>query len=398
MQCAIPSNPDIVGIGVRTAIYAQNLFSFVPAIWAIWDKKVDIYELEAVETQSTTILITAFAIIISAVIQALSSGLTNFHAIIILNLSWMNNTNTFIWFLLFAQRVDWSNWRAMLISWCRGIMHRELDVEYMAAISTDAKGNPREIADKPQARNPEKRTGLRRIIKYPVLVIGSVHLSLMAVLGLWLWANPGDFGSISPPCSMSASVLVVGNKIPLASQGLRDWSMLIYSVLVAPGFNLIIPMVSIVAIHIFYNPNNVKPPTTQNYIPTVVGLLILAIINIIFIIDIEVMLLVNKPLQQGGDLDWTFGQTLALLLLLVPIRDTVETFMMRREKRRQNEHTDSLRKAVEMGEIGVIQGLIEKGADVNVVTSKVSLKCDVLEISNQFYRGKISYCITAGSV
>ncbi|KAH8822487.1 hypothetical protein DL96DRAFT_1428059, partial [Flagelloscypha sp. PMI_526] len=107
------SNPDVVGIGVRTAIYAQNVLSFAPAIWALWDKQVEPFELESVETQSTTILITAFAILISAVIQARTFGLANLHAVVVLNLSWMNNTNTFIWFLLFAQRSNWSNWRAI---------------------------------------------------------------------------------------------------------------------------------------------------------------------------------------------------------------------------------------------------------------------------------------------
>ncbi|KAH8809594.1 hypothetical protein DL96DRAFT_1671751 [Flagelloscypha sp. PMI_526] len=109
----IPSNPDIVGVGVRTATYAQNLLSFVPALWALWDKEVEQFELESVETQSTTILITAFAILISAIVQALTLGLTNFHATIILNLSWMNNTNTFIWFLLYAQHKNWSSWQAL---------------------------------------------------------------------------------------------------------------------------------------------------------------------------------------------------------------------------------------------------------------------------------------------
>ncbi|KAF9077393.1 hypothetical protein BDP27DRAFT_1209232, partial [Rhodocollybia butyracea] len=102
--CSIPANPDIAGIGVRTAIYAQALLSFIPAFWAIWDNKVEEFELESIETQSTTILITAFAILVSAFVQATtqSIGLTSFYGTIILNLSWMNNTNTFIWFLLFV--------------------------------------------------------------------------------------------------------------------------------------------------------------------------------------------------------------------------------------------------------------------------------------------------------
>ncbi|KAJ7090620.1 hypothetical protein C8R44DRAFT_562448, partial [Mycena epipterygia] len=96
------SDPDISGIGVRVAIYAQNLLSFIPAVWALWDGKITDAELDSVETQSTTILITAFAILISAMVEARMVGLTNYHASIVLNLSWMNNTNTFIYFLLYV--------------------------------------------------------------------------------------------------------------------------------------------------------------------------------------------------------------------------------------------------------------------------------------------------------
>ncbi|KAJ7262804.1 hypothetical protein C8J57DRAFT_1009108, partial [Mycena rebaudengoi] len=96
--------PDISGIGVRAAIYAQNLLGFVPALSALWDGRVASYELEAVETQSTTMLITAFAILIAAMVQVHIQALSIFHASIILNLSWMSNTNTFIYFLLYIQR------------------------------------------------------------------------------------------------------------------------------------------------------------------------------------------------------------------------------------------------------------------------------------------------------
>ncbi|KAJ6582972.1 hypothetical protein DFH09DRAFT_1029403 [Mycena vulgaris] len=99
----IPSDPDISGIGIPVAIYAQNLLSFIPAIGAFWDGRVSAYELESIETQSTTIIIAAFAILISAMVQARTQGLSNFHASIVLSLSWMNNTNTFIYFLLYVQ-------------------------------------------------------------------------------------------------------------------------------------------------------------------------------------------------------------------------------------------------------------------------------------------------------
>jgi 5'-deoxynucleotidase YfbR-like HD superfamily hydrolase len=31
-MCMIPADPDISGIGVRAAIYLQNLLSFIPAV------------------------------------------------------------------------------------------------------------------------------------------------------------------------------------------------------------------------------------------------------------------------------------------------------------------------------------------------------------------------------
>jgi hypothetical protein len=101
MSACIPADPDISGIGVRVAIYVQNLLSFIPVIGVLRDKEVSVNELESVESQSTTILITAFAILTSAMVETQTTGLSVFHANIILNLSWMNNTNTFIYFLLY---------------------------------------------------------------------------------------------------------------------------------------------------------------------------------------------------------------------------------------------------------------------------------------------------------
>lgn len=105
MDCigVIPTNPDISGVGVRAAIYIQNFLSFLPALWALRDGKISSDELEAVERQSTTILITAFAILISTLIQLKTYGLSAFHTSIILNLSWINNTNAFIYFILYIQ-------------------------------------------------------------------------------------------------------------------------------------------------------------------------------------------------------------------------------------------------------------------------------------------------------
>jgi hypothetical protein len=140
-SCYIPANPDISGIGVRTAIYAQNILSFIPAFYALVDGVVDPKELQTIKDQSTTILVTAFAILISTIFQTWKYGLSDFHASVVLNLSWMNNTNTFIYFILYVHHRSrlsgkdkisstWSAWARHVAAWlprrCRAFLLRLL--------------------------------------------------------------------------------------------------------------------------------------------------------------------------------------------------------------------------------------------------------------------------------
>ena len=116
VDCLIRSNADIAGVGVRIAVYVQNILCFFPALWAIADEKITEYELDSMENMSTTNLVVAFGILISCFIQAPTLGLTNFHTSIVLSMSWMNNTNVFIYFLLYAARLKnhYGNWVILL--------------------------------------------------------------------------------------------------------------------------------------------------------------------------------------------------------------------------------------------------------------------------------------------
>ncbi|KAJ7846600.1 hypothetical protein B0H14DRAFT_2357514, partial [Mycena olivaceomarginata] len=109
----IPANPDISGIGVCAAIYAQNLLCFAPVVAHLWDGNVSADEMRGVTDQSIGMLAIAFAILISTIIGAANvrSGqiITSFHAAVILDLSWMNNTSTWIWFLLYAHHLTKPN-------------------------------------------------------------------------------------------------------------------------------------------------------------------------------------------------------------------------------------------------------------------------------------------------
>ena len=88
-ELCIPANPDISGIGVRIAIYAQNFLCFAPVVADLWDGVVTTKEMKGIMDQSVGMLSIAFAILISTIIQATGSsnttggGLSSFHAAII---------------------------------------------------------------------------------------------------------------------------------------------------------------------------------------------------------------------------------------------------------------------------------------------------------------------------
>jgi hypothetical protein len=95
----IPGNADISG--VRSAVYTQNLICILSALWVLSDGKVTTEKLEYAEMQTTNNLIIAFAILISVMVQASTFGIPNYHANTALMMSWMNNTNTFVYFILY---------------------------------------------------------------------------------------------------------------------------------------------------------------------------------------------------------------------------------------------------------------------------------------------------------
>ncbi|KAF5366877.1 hypothetical protein D9757_011933 [Collybiopsis confluens] len=371
--CTIPPNSDISGIGVRVAIYAQNILCFLPVIVHLWDGEVSADEMKGVKDQSIGMLAIAFAILISTIVEALTQStvtgqaIDRFHAAIILDLSWMNNTSTWIWFLLYAHHrtrskqepieATWNAW------WNKGLY------------------SPlRRIFDETRSRQgawDRIRAFIlslfHLIADAAVLSIGSVHLSLMSAVGIWLWHDPSKFspGSLPPGCDSTLSLTIFGSAVPFVSLALRIFSLIIYGLFLIPGLNLIPPFVFFLSIHISYNwsrrthkrfwswwqkaYNNITgafyranhpiteemtkprttdsntnssfqhPATTSAYPGALnIGLAALVVVNMLFIIDIEKTL--QKVGTESGEDEWGFGQVLALLLLVLPLRDAWNAF------------------------------------------------------------------------
>jgi hypothetical protein len=99
-------------------------------------------------------------------------------------------------------------------------------------------------------------------------------------------------------------------------------------------------------------------------------LALLGVINIIFIVDIELTLSRNKHLQNGGDDLWGFGQVLALLLLVLPLRDAwnalqdIQTGLRGLQQQLQQGFQQVLREEVAATPIVErLRVLIDQGAD-----------------------------------
>ncbi|KAJ7049075.1 hypothetical protein C8F01DRAFT_792230 [Mycena amicta] len=424
-RCIIPANPDVSGIGVRAAIYAQNLLCFAPVVAHLRDGNVSAAEMNGVKDQSIGMLAIAFAILISTIIEATTTnitgqGLTRFHAAVILDLSWMNNTSTWIWFLLYIHHLTkpdpndsektvpvpatWSAWTDVLLAPLRWLVKGTVDPEKYAASS----------------RMPVRITVVRRswyfFSQKAVLTLGSFHLSLMAAIGIWLWSNPSKFGS---PIPCDPSLTVVGGAAPFSSSALHGFSLALYSLLVIPGLNLVPPFIFFLALHISYNWSRhrharfwsrlewligctrgigtqhrrpygdvesgrqlTRPsehPAKNHTAFLIVGLICLVVINLILLVDIELTLIRNTRNQSREEDEWGFGQVLALLLLVVPLRDFVTSIRDIRDKLEkekfakenlQNTFNDDLRQALDADNLDdYVHGfkhLIDEGANPNV--------------------------------
>jgi hypothetical protein len=208
------------------------------------------------------------------------------------------------------------------------------------------------------------------LVKRYVLVLGSLHLTLMAILGVWLWRDlqlfglgsrePAIFKAANALTLERAKIVILGQGVPLGSLPMRAASIAIYSLFLVPGLNLILPMAFFLAT--YFGCCHFSFAKRWDVLPAYVSLGILLAINLVFIIDIEVTRNMNIEIQADDEANWGFGQILAILLLLLPLRDLVEAILERRLKQRQEELEQDLRDAIARQDFDRVKQAIERGS------------------------------------
>ncbi|KAH6893816.1 hypothetical protein BKA70DRAFT_1200805 [Coprinopsis sp. MPI-PUGE-AT-0042] len=366
--CTIPPNPDVSsGIGVRIAIYIQNILCLISGLWALWDGEVTHNELSYTATQTSNNLVLAFAVLVSLIVQANTLGMTNYHANLALMLSWMNNTNVFMYFILYihhklALQESEDGVHATLKTWVKHV-RRNFSFSLNGLESWDAEsGN---ASDDGPTRTDEKAN---MFIKRFVLLLGSLHMTCMAALGIWLWSDLQLFGlgrlyaedfTAANACAVdAATIAILGQGVSLGSPTLRIISIVIYSLLLVPGINIIAPMIILLVAYI--GARRISLAKKCDVLPAYVGLGVLLAINVVIIANIELTLNLNHDLQDG-EAGWGFGQVLAIIsaLLQLPLRELLDSILASR----QPELDEDLQEAIESKDFNRAKLAIERGSD-----------------------------------
>jgi hypothetical protein len=218
----------------------------------------------------------------------------------------------------------------------------------------------------------------------------------MAALGIWMWSSPSRYEAtqarrLNLPADMiplqCTYTTLFGSSIPLTSAPLNRTSLVFYSVFLAPCLNLAVPAAFFLFLFMRYDHSSFNSTTSlfvnalvfviakpiarvMNFMkpvwPIVTGLLFLLSINIVFIIDIETTIKRAIPYQDARDeSNWTFGQTLALLLLVLPMRDVYDYIKESREAEHAAKCTEDLKDAVKRKDLDLLRKAAPHAGDVN---------------------------------
>jgi hypothetical protein len=443
----ITANPDISGIGVRTAIYTQVVLSLVHPLVAGSNGKIDDFEMQSLTTVYLSILLPGCALLISAIIQAKTFGLSAYHAMIVLFLSWINNISvlTFFAYILGDQRYGRRHQELEELGRLNSRRHEitELDREWVEAdnlgkwcllekvekmldkLKLDKNGIkstplnrgvweleiqqwslwrkkkimttflPNQVGSQEFQRrweedwesNKRKQETIllsdpddvwsQLVYRKSILLTGalaSMHLTLLSAFGWWFWSTLPNFG-INQECIPSIRFVFFTKSIPITSAVLRSRSKSIYIFSSLPVINIVIWMyIFVMAIVIsmlmllpvagliilarrkwapakvpasattsrpvsteepYSLPGSAYPSDDVSYIlvrgwnrlsrPFFAQAIITTLtVQILLITLTELTIAHNQHLIQSKEGDWTFGQTLAITLTLIPLIEVVK--------------------------------------------------------------------------
>jgi hypothetical protein len=154
------------------------------------------------------------------------------------------------------------------------------------------------------------------------------HLSPMAGLGIWLSSKVTIFGG-QPHCAPETLTILFGHDIPATNKTMSpQWLCTPSSHFRGIGINLVllITLLTLMFIFVFVLlsltvllKKTFRPRSFARRLAFIGAPLLGALLVLLFVVDAELMIRSNKGLVKEGQSQWTFGQTLAMLMVVLPL-------------------------------------------------------------------------------
>ncbi|KAJ3536398.1 hypothetical protein NMY22_g6050 [Coprinellus aureogranulatus] len=313
LPCLDP-NPDISGIGVRVSIYIQAFLNILCAMVFSRDSWISKTEHKSLTQASLNLFLAGCALLVCTIVQGSTFGITVHHALIVLNLNWIVGFSALLYVFI---------WTYNLVI---GRVGRRRRREWLHSSAPDVDFGHRGDA--------------------ALFLLSAVHLSGTGAVGVWLWKTISKFGD-QPKCTPATLYTLFGRSVHVVGQGskgLRRASLAVYWTMAIPIANvlilILISWIVIAFLGLLYTALGKLPyktPVWQTYI-LFSGISLIALLDILFIVDTELMISSSAAIVKEGEGQWSFGQTLALVALIVPLVDTVK--MLRRSVKETEDGTE----------------------------------------------------------
>ncbi|KAF5344564.1 hypothetical protein D9756_011457 [Leucocoprinus leucothites] len=316
----IPANPDIAGIGIRVSVYLQNTLCVLVAIWTIIGRREGTGTpqsgIRLIYAQVTGIILTTGALFLSAFIQSRNYGLSAYHAIIVLNLGWVN----------YASNLLYSN---------IAIMHRLLNT---SVSDLQDPYNSLRLGFVGAVSDPYSNSGgdFSRFNFFSSLWMHA-SMGLYAGFGLWFWATVDTFGStIQCKTGLPIPIRILGHTYFSNSSATRIAFLERFDADYGDHFQKASSEHSVRRRQIYFHTISfvVWGPSSFGR----VFYMYVVMIDIGFLVGIIVGTewMVNEATSfvQPGESQWTYGQTISVFLLAPGVLGILHDLIEEEKKKR----------------------------------------------------------------
>jgi len=265
------ANPSIDGIGIRISMYAHAVLALLPIGISLLAKDFneDGFQKDLandIQMNATAILATGCALLIVSFIQAGQQSLDLYDAIIVLELSWLNNLTAAFPTLL------------------------------------------RHVLQDEDSISRRKSFWWRRLGTY------HLHCTLTGSFGILLFH---DIQSWSPGCAGEYYLLFCGRPFQASGRGVQIAVLVVSAMAVTPVLNVFGMFLIIKSLCTI---EQALCGFRRNH-PPVLALLAWGVPSLLMVVSTEQFIAYNSAMVSGSanQGEWSFGQILSLLLLFLPV-------------------------------------------------------------------------------